>query len=65
MGLEILDRGHRLHTKAILALIRVFSGHPVVDAVKLALYRSDFYGGDPSPTKRCGGNRTGRSVIAS
>jgi AhpD family alkylhydroperoxidase len=47
MRLEILDRGHRLHTKAIMALIRVFSGHPVVDAVKLALYRADFYGGGP------------------
>ncbi len=47
MRLEILDRGHRLHTKAILALIRVFSGHPVVDAVKLAFYRPGFYGGGP------------------
>ena len=47
MRLEILDRGHRLHTKAILALIRVFSGHPVVDAVKLAFYRPEFYGGGP------------------
>jgi uncharacterized peroxidase-related enzyme len=47
MRLEILDRGHRLHTRAIMALIRVFSGHPVVDAVKLALYRPDFYGGGP------------------
>lgn len=45
MRLEILDRGHRLHTKAIMALIRVFSGHPVVDAVKLAFYRPGFYGG--------------------
>ena len=47
MRLDILDRGHRLHTKAIMALIRVFSGHPVLDAVKLALYRPDFYGGGP------------------
>lgn len=47
MRLAILDRGHRLHTKAIMALIRVFSGHPVVDAVKLAFYRPDFYGGGP------------------
>ncbi|MGA8545034.1 MAG: alkylhydroperoxidase AhpD family core domain-containing protein [Mycobacterium sp.] len=47
MRLEILDRGHPLHTKAILALIRVFSGHPAVDAVKLALYRPNFYGGGP------------------
>jgi uncharacterized peroxidase-related enzyme len=47
MRLDILDRGHRVHTKAIMALIRVFSGHPVVDAVKLAFYRPEFYGGGP------------------
>jgi alkylhydroperoxidase family enzyme len=47
MRLEILDRGHRLPAKAIMALIRVFSGHPVVDAVKLAMYRPNFYGGGP------------------
>jgi uncharacterized peroxidase-related enzyme len=47
MRLEVLDHGHRVHTKAIMALIRVFSGHPVVDAVKLAFYRPGFYGGGP------------------
>ena len=47
MRLDILDRGHRLHTKAVMTLIRVFSGHPVVDAVKLAFYRPHFYGGGP------------------
>jgi AhpD family alkylhydroperoxidase len=47
MRLDILDRGHRLRTKAVMVLIRVFSGHPVVDAVKLALYRPNFYGGGP------------------
>jgi uncharacterized peroxidase-related enzyme len=47
MRLEILDRGQRLHNKAIMALIRVLSGHPVVDAVKLAFYRPDFYRGGP------------------
>ncbi|MFZ0904683.1 MAG: alkylhydroperoxidase AhpD family core domain-containing protein [Mycobacterium sp.] len=47
MRLEILDRGHRLHAKAIMALIRAVSGHPVVDAVKLAFYRPGFYGGGP------------------
>jgi uncharacterized peroxidase-related enzyme len=45
MRLEVLDRGHRLRTKALLALIRVVSRQPVVDAVKLAFYRPDFYGG--------------------
>jgi uncharacterized peroxidase-related enzyme len=29
----------------MFVLIRVFSGHPVVDAVKLALYRPSFYRG--------------------
>jgi AhpD family alkylhydroperoxidase len=47
MRLDILDRGHRPHTKAVLALIRLVSRQPVVDAVKLALYRPDFYGGGP------------------
>jgi alkylhydroperoxidase family enzyme len=42
--LSILDRGHSLATKALLRVIRVISGHPVVDAVKLAFYRRDFYG---------------------
>ena len=43
MRLAILDHGHGIRAKAIFALIRVFSGHPVVDAVKLALYRPNFY----------------------
>jgi alkylhydroperoxidase family enzyme len=45
MRLTILDRGHRLRTRALLALVRLVSRQPVVDAVKLALYRPDFYGG--------------------
>ena len=44
MRLEILDRGHPLHTKALLGVIRLASRQPVVDAVKLAFYRPDFYG---------------------
>ncbi len=44
MRLAVLDHGHRLRTKALLALIRLVSRQPVVDAVKLALYRPDFYG---------------------
>jgi uncharacterized peroxidase-related enzyme len=43
MRLAILDRGHNLRAKAILALIRLVSRQPVVDAVKLAFYRPDFY----------------------
>jgi alkylhydroperoxidase family enzyme len=44
MRLEVLDRGHTLGTKALLGMIRMVSRQPVVDAVKLALYRKDFYG---------------------
>src|SRR2546421_9438769 len=43
MRLAILDHGHGIRAKAMFALIRVFSGHPVVDAVKLAFYRPSFY----------------------
>ena len=43
MRLSILERGHSLRNKALLGLIGLFSRHPVVDAVKLALYRPDFY----------------------
>src|SRR4029077_6659578 len=45
MRLAILDHGHGIRTKALFVLIRVFSGHPVVDAVKLALYRTSVYRG--------------------
>ncbi|MCV7302600.1 alkylhydroperoxidase AhpD family core domain-containing protein [Mycobacterium barrassiae] len=44
MRLEILDRGHPRRTKALFAMIRLVTRQPVVDAVKLALYRPDFYG---------------------
>jgi len=44
MRLEILDRGHSLGTKALLGMIRLVSRQPVVDAVKLAFYRKEFYG---------------------
>jgi alkylhydroperoxidase family enzyme len=44
MRLTILDRGHRLRTKALFALVRLVSRRPVVDAVKLAMYRPEFYG---------------------
>lgn len=43
MRLGILEHGHSIRTKAMFALIRVLSGHRVVDAVKLARYRPDFY----------------------
>jgi hypothetical protein len=44
MRLPILDNGHGFGTKVLFALIRVVSRQPVVDAVKLVGYRSDFYG---------------------
>lgn len=44
MRLEILDRGHPRRTKALFAVIRLVTRQPVVDAVKLALYRPDFCG---------------------
>jgi len=44
MRLQVVDRGHPLRTKALFAVIRVVSRQPVVDAVKLAFYRPDFYG---------------------
>lgn len=44
MRLEILERGHGVGTKALFGVIRVMTRQPVVDAVKLALYRKDFYG---------------------
>lgn len=47
MRLAILDRGHRPHVKVLLAVIRLVSRQPVVDAVKLAFYRPGFYGAGP------------------
>jgi uncharacterized peroxidase-related enzyme len=44
MRLAILDKGHRFATKALFAIIRVASRQPVPEAVKLVMYRPDFYG---------------------
>jgi AhpD family alkylhydroperoxidase len=44
MRLAVLDKGHSVGTKVMFAMIRLFSGQRVVDAVKLATYRPDFYG---------------------
>jgi len=43
MRLAILDRGHRLGTKILFAIIRTVSRHPVLDVIKLVKYRPDFY----------------------
>ncbi len=44
MRLAALDRGHGMRTKALFALIRVMSRHPVPDVVKTLKYRPDFFG---------------------
>ena len=43
MRLTILDRGHSFGTKALFVLIRIFSGHPVLDVIKFVKYRPNFY----------------------
>ena len=48
MRFRILDTGHGFGTKALFALIRTVSRQPVLDVVKLAKYRADFYGGPMS-----------------
>ncbi len=45
MRLTILDSGQGFGTKALFALIRTISRHPVLDVIKLVKYRADFYGG--------------------
>ena len=49
MRLSILNKGHGFGTKILFALIRTFSGHPVLDVIKLVKYRPDFYGSPMSP----------------
>ena len=44
MRLGVLDRGHKLRTKALFAMIRVMSRHPVPDVVKTLTYRGEFFG---------------------
>ena len=44
MRLAILDGGHKLRHKALLAMIRVMSRRPAPDVVKTLLYRGDFFG---------------------
>ena len=44
MRLAALDHGHRLRTKALFAMIRVVSRHPVPDVVKTLTYRPEFFG---------------------
>ena len=44
MRLATLDNGHAFGTKALFAVIRFASRHPVLDVLKLVKYRPDFYG---------------------
>lgn len=44
MRLQILNNGYSLGRKALFALIRVLSRHPLPDAAKLAFYRPEFFG---------------------
>ena len=44
MRLAILENGHGLGTKALLALIGLVLRQPVPDIVKMSRYRPDFYG---------------------
>lgn len=44
MRLRVLDSGHTLGAKLLFRMIRLFSGHDAVDAVKLVAYRPAFYG---------------------
>jgi uncharacterized peroxidase-related enzyme len=41
---DVLNRGYSPGTKALFALIRLFSGQPLPDAAKLVFYRPSFYG---------------------
>jgi len=49
MRLAVLDEGHSFRAKLMFGMIRLFSGQRVVDAVKLVMYRPEFYG---NPMKR-------------
>ena len=44
MRLAVLDHGHTLGKKAVLAMIRMVTRHPVQDVIKLMLYRPEYFG---------------------
>lgn len=44
MRLRVVERGHRLPQKLFMAVVRVLSGHRVVDVVRTLLYRPEFFG---------------------
>jgi hypothetical protein len=44
-----LDSGHTFATKAMFAMIRAISRHPVPDVVKTLRYRPEYFGGHMGP----------------
>lgn len=44
MRLAVLDSGHPFRMKAMFAMIRVVSRHPVPDVVKTVMYRPEYFG---------------------
>jgi hypothetical protein len=44
MRLDVLDRGHKVATKALFVLIHVMSRHRAPDVVKTLKYRPEFFG---------------------
>jgi len=44
MRLRVVERGHRLPQKLLMALIRVVSGRRVVDIIRTLFYRPEFFG---------------------
>ncbi len=49
MRLAILDHGHNLRMKALLAFIKMVSKKPVPDVVKTLTYRRDYLGSYMNP----------------
>ena len=44
MRLQVVERGHRLPQKFIIAMIRLTSGMRVVDIIRTIFYRPEFFG---------------------
>jgi hypothetical protein len=44
MRLQVVERGHRLPQKLIIALIRLTSGLRAVDIIRTIFYRPEFFG---------------------
>jgi hypothetical protein len=44
MRLRVVERGHGLRQKIIMAVIRVVSRRRVVDIIRTLLYRPEFFG---------------------